>query len=131
MEIRSARRNKLSTIDCEINHPKYGWIPFTASPHDPEQHGREIYAAAMAGDFGEIAEYVEPIKTAEEKAAEVRAERDDRLKVLDVIVSNPLRWDGFSIELKGELSTYRQALLDVPQQSGFPDIIVWPEMPEA
>jgi hypothetical protein len=30
-------------IDCEINHPVYGWIPFTASPSDPEPHGREIF----------------------------------------------------------------------------------------
>ena len=34
-------------IDCEIDHPIYGWIPFTADPNDPEQHGREIYAAAL------------------------------------------------------------------------------------
>lgn len=32
-------------IDCEINHPIYGWIPFTASPEDPEQHGRDIFEA--------------------------------------------------------------------------------------
>lgn len=30
-------------IDCEINHPVYGWIPFTASASDPEKHGRDIY----------------------------------------------------------------------------------------
>lgn len=31
-------------IDCEINHPVYGWVPFTASPEDPEQHGRDLFA---------------------------------------------------------------------------------------
>jgi hypothetical protein len=36
-----------SRIDCEIDHPIYGWIPFTADPNDPEQHGRDIYAAAL------------------------------------------------------------------------------------
>lgn len=48
------------TVDLEINHPDYGWIPFTASPDDPEQHGRDIYAAAIAGEYGPIAPYVEP-----------------------------------------------------------------------
>lgn len=44
-------------IDCEIEHPVYGWIPFTADPNDVEQHGREIHAAALA--LGP-AEYVAP-----------------------------------------------------------------------
>lgn len=34
-------------IDCEVNHPELGWIPFTASLHDVEPTGREIYAAAL------------------------------------------------------------------------------------
>lgn len=49
-----------STIDVEMNHPEYGWIPFTASPDDIEQHGRDLYARAIAGDFGPIAPYVAP-----------------------------------------------------------------------
>ena len=36
-------------------------IPFTASPLDPEAHGREIHARAVAGEFGPIAPYVAPI----------------------------------------------------------------------
>lgn len=32
-------------FDCEINHPGFGWIPFTASPDDIESHGREIWTA--------------------------------------------------------------------------------------
>ena len=35
-------------INCEIEHPAYGWIPFTADAADPEAHGREIHAAALA-----------------------------------------------------------------------------------
>jgi hypothetical protein len=35
-------------IDCEIEHPTYGWIPFTASPHDVEPHGRAIFDAAKS-----------------------------------------------------------------------------------
>jgi hypothetical protein len=46
-------------IDLAI---KWGGIneefPFTASPTDCEAHGREIFAAAAAGQFGEVAEFV-------------------------------------------------------------------------
>jgi hypothetical protein len=52
--------NSSGTIDLEYNHPVYGWIPFTASPTDSEELGRNLHAAALAGEFGEIAPYVEP-----------------------------------------------------------------------
>lgn len=55
MEFRSATFNQFGTIDVEINHPKFGWIPFTASPDDPEKLGRDIYTAAMTGP---VASYV-------------------------------------------------------------------------
>ena len=45
-------------FNCEIEHPAFGWIPFTASPDDAE--GAELYAKAEAGLFGSIATYVEP-----------------------------------------------------------------------
>ena len=32
----------------EINHPVYGPIPFTASPDDPEEHGRLLFAETQA-----------------------------------------------------------------------------------
>lgn len=44
-------------IDVEINHPVYGWVPFTSRPDDPEQLGRDLYAAALLGVVGA---YVEP-----------------------------------------------------------------------
>ena len=35
-------------------------LPFTASPTDTEAHGRALFAAAVAGEFGPVAEYVAP-----------------------------------------------------------------------
>lgn len=32
-------------FDCEIKHPNFGWIPFTAAPDDVEPHGRAIWQA--------------------------------------------------------------------------------------
>lgn len=42
------------TIDVELNHPVYGWIPFTATPYDTEPHGKAIYQAIINGQFGPI-----------------------------------------------------------------------------
>ena len=36
MEFRNPAYNSFGTIDCEINHPVYGWIPTTASANDAE-----------------------------------------------------------------------------------------------
>jgi hypothetical protein len=36
--------------------------PFTASPTDVEAHGRAIFEAAVAGQFGEVAEYIAPVQ---------------------------------------------------------------------
>jgi hypothetical protein len=45
METRNAVWNELGTIDCEINHPHLGWVPFTASPDDVAEHGRALFAS--------------------------------------------------------------------------------------
>jgi hypothetical protein len=58
MEVRKVAFNRFGTIDCEVNHPTYGWIPFTASPDDPVEHGRELYAELTQG---EVAPYVAPV----------------------------------------------------------------------
>jgi hypothetical protein len=60
IQVRNPQHNAVGTIDMEIEHPAYGWIPFTASSDDTEQMGRELYAQAAAGNFGPVAEYVAP-----------------------------------------------------------------------
>ncbi len=49
MNIRNARWAANGMIECEYEHPKYGLIPFAASPDDVEETGREIFAQAAAG----------------------------------------------------------------------------------
>ena len=56
MDYRNPVFNSAGGIDCEINHPQFGWIPFTASPDDSEKHGRDLFAAISA--VGNIAPYV-------------------------------------------------------------------------
>jgi hypothetical protein len=50
-----------SSINCSlVVEGRPDKIPFTASSQDPETHGREIYAAIVAGQYGPIGPYVPP-----------------------------------------------------------------------
>lgn len=62
-------------------------------------------------------------------AADERVRRDWLLSQLDTIVSNPLRFATLTQEQIDALADYRQLLLDVPQQTGFPLAVEWPVMP--
>ena len=46
-------------------------VPFTATASDTEAYGRDIYAACLRGEAGEIAEYVQP-SISPEKARELK-----------------------------------------------------------
>jgi len=116
-------------MDVEINHPTYGWIPYTIDPTDTDMTIDNAALLALIGS--DFTAYVAP--TQEEldaaTAADVRAERDRRLVAeVDPIVSNPLRWNSMSEQEQANMSAYRLALLDVPQQAGFPNTISWPSL---
>ena len=59
----------------------------------------------------------------EAQANSVRAERDRLLAASDWTQVADAPADATA------WATYRQALRDVPQQSGFPDSVVWPDRP--
>ena len=42
-QFRDAHYLEDGRIDCEILHPIFGWVPFTANPNDPELHGRVLF----------------------------------------------------------------------------------------
>jgi len=70
MEFRNAQHNAFGTIDCEINHPVYGWIPFTADPSDIEPLGRVVFNAASPLATAYVEPYTDPAVTlARERAA--------------------------------------------------------------
>jgi len=56
-------------------------------------------------------------------AASERSRRDKLLKETD-------HYGLSDVTMSTEMTTYRQALRDVPQQEGFPGTISWPEKPE-
>jgi hypothetical protein len=117
-------------MDVEINHPDYGWIPYTLDPDDTDTTiDNDAIMALIGTDF---AAYVAPTQAELDAAAAayVRMERDNILStVVDPIVSNPLRWADMTSEKQAEWASYRTALLDITDQDGFPHDITWPTKP--
>ena len=114
----------------EINHPDYGWIPYTVDPSDTDTTiDNDAVMSLIGSDF---APYVAPTQAELEAAAaaQVRGERDGILTtVVDPLVSNPLRWADLTAAKQAEWTAYRTALLDITDQSGFPHNVVWPTKP--
>jgi len=132
MNYRNAKHILNNRIDCEIEHPFFGWIPFTCDPNDlsAKFNTAELYNI-MSNDINTLP-YVYP--TQEEldaiQANLIRETRDNILTgTIDPLVSNPLRWGELNAEKQAEWIAYRRALLDVPQQTGFPNQVVWPTKP--
>ena len=61
-----------------------------------------------------------------EQAKSMRQTRDDKLKECDWIVIKNLETNS---NIPGAWEVYRQALRDVPSQSGFPWTVTWPDAP--
>jgi len=61
-----------------------------------------------------------------DQAKSVRTSRDDKLKETDWIVIKNLE---LNANIPGAWEVYRQALRDIPAQSGFPWTITWPTQP--
>ena len=116
-------------MNVEINHPDYGWIPYTADPADTDTTIDNSSVMALIGTG--FTPYVAPTQTEidAELAVSVRAERNVLLLEVDAYVSNPLRWAGIDTYTKALWATYRLDLLDVPQQAGFPNTHTWPNKP--
>ena len=71
-----------------------------------------------------------PPPTPLEMAEKARQERDARLTEFDrELYRNQFFWSTLTTDQQTDRLAYRQALLDVPQQSGFPTDISWPAYP--
>lgn len=65
--------------------------------------------------------------TDEDRAEAVRKKRDQLLSDTDYLLMPDYPLEALELEA---VKTYRQALRDVPEQSGFPKTIEWPSKPE-
>jgi len=57
----------------------------------------------------------------------LRISRNKLLKLIDQV--NPIWYASLTVEQQTELAAYRTALLNVPQQTGFPTTVDWPIKP--
>ena len=123
--------NSNGWIDCEIQHPDFGWIPYTLNPADTDMavNNDDLLAAMVTND--DVAAYVPPTQAEldAELSEQLRDQRNELLFAVDAIAGNALRWADLGDTKKEAWSVYRKALLNVPQQSGFPNDVTWPTKP--
>ncbi len=127
-EFKNAKYINETCIDCEINHPLHGWIPFTVVPDDD---GSDVNVQKLYDDLvkSNPDPYVPPTQEQldEQKAMEVRHWRNLLLhEEVDSYVMNFMRWDEQPEDKQNKIKDYRQKLLDVPQQESFPHNVTWP-----
>jgi hypothetical protein len=131
-EVRNARSTNAAntSIDVEINHPEYGWIPYLLTDYDTDMTINNDELLELIGS--DYAAYVAP--TQEELdaalAASIRGQRNRLLaNEVDPLVTNPLRWAELTEAQQAAWTLYRRALLDITAQAGFPNEVVWPTKP--
>ena len=64
----------------------------------------------------------------EKSIKKLRDIRSEMLQAVDRV--NPIWYASLTAQQQQELATYRQALLDMPQQTGFPTDVSWPAKPQ-
>jgi len=113
-----------------------GWYDQEIHQSIPEpnvQVSEEVWQNALDSSHNTIIDGVTSQvdhRSTEQKASDARFLRNELLvSEVDPIVTNPLRWAELSSAVQQQWTDYRTALLDVPQQSGFPNQVNWPTKP--
>jgi len=131
-EVRNAQslNSENTGFDVEINHPEHGWIPYSLMPDDTDNTlDNSVLLELIGSDFEA---YVAPTQEEldAELAASLRRQRNQKLaQEVDPLVTNFLRWNELTEEKQSEWKQYRNDLLDLPSQEGFPNTVTWPTKP--
>lgn len=101
-----------------------GELPFTAVQGDVQEHGCELFARAVAGEFGTIEAYAAPELTEEQRRAQWKLEREQQVAAIVVKTKGGRRFDGdetsqsrmaraiVSLEAQAPTATVRWTLAD-------------------
>ena len=97
---------------------------YTRWVHTPADSPDNV--ASKDADVGDIAIYLTDAEYDTVLAASTRQKRDRLIAATDYLVTPdyPIEPDRLA-----KVKIYRQALRDIPEQSGFPRTIAWPEKP--
>lgn len=98
------------------------------------------YGSDMIPLVGDALEaYLHPPPTPEQLALIARSERDRQLKEIydpgiqmirrELEMTSDPDLNGLLISKRNQVNQYAKDLQDLPEQSGFPQVIVWPEIP--
>lgn len=101
-------------------------VEFTARADDPEEHGRRLFAKALAGDYGEVRNYIPPTELEIAWAANPAR----RKTLMQQCVEKVQHW-----EMMGEFAAamewrrYYQALAMLEKTETWPIVEIWPIAP--
>ena len=132
-EVRNAQstNSENTSMDVEINHPQLGWIPYTINDFDPDDTINNQQLLSLIGS--NYAAYVPPTseEVIAEQAAMARGTRQEILSsFVDPYITNNLRWQSMTDAQRQTITDYRQQLLDISEQSGWPHNVEWPTPPD-
>lgn len=125
MQYRNAKHISDGRIDCELEHPTYGWIPYTLDPSDTDTTVDNTDLLTAMLENGDVADYIPPTQE-DIYLASCSGVRDRRGVLL--VASDWTQVADATVD-QAAWAAYRQALRDVPQQAGFPENVVWPTAP--
>lgn len=109
-------------LEVDFDELDEEYVAFTASPTDSMDYGVDLYNRAIAGEFGDIADWpVPPNPTSEESLDVLRAVRTQLLVETDYI-EMPTKWLTLTAEQQTAWATYRNALRDLPET--YPDVLL-------
>ena len=113
-------------INCELDHPEHGWIPFTIDPNDTMPYGRSIYQLAQAlVASGELS-----VKPYDWEAHWKEQFEITRSKLLDSASLSNQEYDELEEEQRESVTAYRKALKSPTHEEGEGEFTDWPEKPD-
>jgi len=127
------------------NRETLGETPFTASPEDPSAHGRTVFAAAVAGEYGLVLEPTREQLLASARIKIARLQSEANAKIVELTDETNTLQDAVDLEMatdeeaarlpvaKALLTAwkkYRVLLGRVETQAGFPEVVNLPTRPE-
>lgn len=124
--------SRKNAIDCEVRISGASWARYTATEYDTDPTGRAIWAMLMSGKGGAVSEdYVLTDKAI--RAARVNAINRTRMQKL----AQAMAWESGLRTMKSaeaapqitRLQKYREALMDIESQPGYPFEITPPKDP--
>ncbi|ENE8568876.1 DUF4376 domain-containing protein [Salmonella enterica] len=96
--VKEARYMGTDVIDCLVHFDgQSDFLPFTATPHDPEEYGRTLFADLKAGKYGPVQPFTitpDMIQSAkDQKHAEISAWRGTQENGNILFTLNGHKWD--------------------------------------